>query len=668
MQTIPPRLMATFVSELQERSETLERELLALEDATNEAERSGIVTRLFREAHSLKGAAGAVGFDEIASLSHRLEDALSVPATISVDDLLQIVDALRTCGNRVSGNGEAAERSAPHEASGNGKRTVHETETHLRVPAEKLDSLLRQTGELVIAHHRMELRYVEILSLTDTVRAFKDRRLRSLEHALDRLSTAISADRAYLERSARRVDAEVRNVRMLPFSVACEGIERIVRDASHDLEKNVRLEIHGEAIEIDRAILEGLHDPLVHLVRNAVVHGIELPQRRAEIGKPAEGTVRIKAQLRGNGVEVTIEDDGAGLDRESIAESARERGFLLNEIDIGGAIFLPGLSTSKNVTALSGRGIGLDAVRSRIESLRGTVTVHSLPGKGTSFTLLLPLTLSTLRALLFDVSGHRFAIESSAVERVVRPKESEVVTAEGRRRLLWSGSAVALVDATELFGMEHAADNRQDAAGTALLLKDALGRVALWVDAVLEEREVVVGPLGPRMTGARSALGATILADGSIAVIVRANYAVEHALSNVRNAPSTPPAPKQTPRRKHILLVEDSITTRTLERSILEAAGYVVTTAGDGEEAWRRLAETSVDLVVCDVDMPRMDGFGLTGLVRRSERLRDLPIILVTGRTSDRDRLRGLELGANAYITKSSFDQAELIKMIGELL
>ncbi|MGH7684829.1 MAG: response regulator, partial [Vulcanimicrobiaceae bacterium] len=397
----------------------------------------------------------------------------------------------------------------------------------------------------------------------------------------------------------------------------------------------------------------------MHLVRNAVVHGIESPERRLEGGKAPEGIVTIKAQLRGNGFEVTIEDDGAGLDRESIAESVRERGLSLNDIDIGGAIFLPGISTSKNVTELSGRGVGLDAVRSRIESLRGTVTVHSLPGKGTSFTLLLPLTLSTLRAILFDVAGHRFAIESSAVERVVRPKEGEIVSAEGRRRLLWSGSAVALVDAAELFGMEHGAEKRQDVAGTALLLKDALGRVALWVDAVLEEREVVVGPLGARMSGARSALGATILADGSIAVIIRANYAVEHALSNARTVSRARPTAHETPRRKHILLVEDSITTRTLERSILEAAGYLVTTAADGEEGWRRLAEINVDLVVCDVDMPVMDGFGLTGLIRRSERLRDLPIILVTGRTSDGDRLRGLELGANAYITTSTFDQAE---------
>ena len=682
MQAISPRLLATFLSELEERLSGFERDLLALEESRDPAERAELVTSLFRAAHSLKGAAGAVGLDEIALVSHRLEDSLSVwrdrpPAAgeISVDQLFAAVDKLRRCGRAIPGgvavDSPAQPPSKTSAVSTNGQDesgALRDADATLRVSADKLDALLQQTGELVIAHHRIELRHGEIVTLGEVVRSLRDRRLRDLERALDRLATSVSADRAFLERSARRVDAEVRDMRMLPFSVACQGIERIVRDASHDLKKSCGVQILGGTIEIDRAILEGVRDPLVHLVRNAVVHGIETPEERTRRGKPREGSVVVKAELRGGGVEITVSDDGAGLDLETLRKRAQERGFSLGDAELGNAVFLPGVSTASTITNLSGRGVGLDAVRSKIESLRGTVSVQSLPGSGTTFTLTMPLTLTTLRAILFQVDSKTYAIESSAVERVLRPAEGEIVSIEGRRRILRDGAAMSLVDCGELFGRARTDETKPELARPVLLIRDLAGRVALAVDAVIEEREVVVRPLGPRLKGARSSIGATILADGAVAVIVRAGYVVQHALSLARTPATAAKAASQSEIRKHILLVEDSITTRTLERSILEAQGFDVTTAADGEEAWRALQTADVDLVVSDVDMPLLDGFGLTERIRRSERLRDLPIVLVTSRSSDADKRKGLELGADAYVKKAGFDQTELLHTIRELM
>ena len=427
---------------------------------------------------------------------------------------------------------------------------VHDTT--LRVASDKLDVLLQHTGELLVA-----------------------------------LSTG--ADRAFLERSARRVDEEVRNIRMLPFSLACEGLERIVRDCAASEGKKCRLHVIGGAIELDRAILDGLRDPLQHLVRNAIIHGIESPERRAANRKSVDGSITVTAALHGGGVEVTVEDDGNGLDLVSIRTRAEERGYAVNDLDVGGAIFLPGVSTARGLTKEAGRGVGMDAVRSSIETLRGTITVHSEPAAGTRFALLVPLTLTTVRAVIFEVAGTKLAIESAAVERFVRPRPEDIVSVEGRPRIMRDGSATPLVDCATLL---HLADEMRSPndARYVIFIKDTLGRVALAVDLLIEEREVVVRPLGRRMEGIRSAIGATLLADGSAAVILRGAYIVQQSHERARVSPHAEDAQVA---RKRVLLVEDSITTRTLERSILEAAGYDVTTAGDGEEAWSLLQESA---------------------------------------------------------------------------
>ncbi|HTX03304.1 MAG TPA: response regulator [Candidatus Acidoferrales bacterium] len=643
MTTISERLLTTFLGELQERLAAFEQDLLALEGVTSDDERHELINGLFREAHSLKGAANAVGLAEIADVCHRAEDLLATcrdqPAALderSVETLFGVVDSLRARADRLRAP-PSTPAPAPVAASGTTAATpvvpaapapvpVHDTT--LRVASEKLDVLLQHTGELLVA-----------------------------------LSTG--ADRAFLERSARRVDEEVRNIRMLPFSLACEGLERIVRDCSAAEGKKCRLHILGGDIELDRAILDGLRDPLQHLVRNSVIHGIEPPSRRAAVGKATDGSITVSAALHGGGVEVTVSDDGNGLDLAAIRARAEERGYAVNDLDVGGAIFLPGVSTARGVTKEAGRGVGMDAVRSSIEALRGTISVHSEAGEGARFVLLVPLTLTTVRAVLFEVAGHTLAIESAAVERFVRPRSEDIVSIEGRQRIIRDGAATPLVDCASILNLGDGARAPQD-AHYVIFIKDTLGRVALAVDELIEEREVVVRPFRARLGEIRTAIGATILGDGSVAPILRGGYIVQQ--SHDRARPSASADEDGQASRKRVLLVEDSITTRTLERSILEAAGYDVATAGDGEEAWSLLQDVPVDLVVTDVDMPRLDGFGLTQRIRGSQHLADLPVVLVTARGTDEDKRRGVDAGADAYVTKGNFDQGALLQTLAELL
>ncbi|HEY1727327.1 MAG TPA: response regulator [Candidatus Baltobacteraceae bacterium] len=643
MTTISERLLTTFLGELQERLGAFEQDLLALEGVTSDGERHELVNALFREAHSLKGAANAVGLADIADVCHRAEDLLATcrdqPAALdqkSVETLFGVVDSLRARADRLRAP-PSTPAPAPVAVTGTTAATpvvptapapvpVHDTT--LRVASDKLDVLLQHTGELLVA-----------------------------------LTTG--ADRAFLERAARRVDEEVRNIRMLPFSLACEGLERIVRDCAASEGKKCRLHIVGGGIELDRAILDGLRDPLQHLVRNAIIHGIEPPAQRAGAGKAADGSITVYAALHGGGVEVTVSDDGNGLDLAAIRTRAEERGYTISDLDVGGAIFLPGVSTARGLTKEAGRGVGMDAVRSSIDDLRGTITVHSDSGAGARFVMMVPLTLTTVRAVVFEVAGNTLAIESSAVERFVRVRPEEIVSVEGRPRIIREGSATSLVDCASILHLNDEMRSPNDAR-YVIFIKDTLGRVALAVDDLIEEREVVVRPFGPRLGGIRSAIGATILADGSTAVILRGGYIVQQAHERGRSSASANGEARAG--RKRVLLVEDSITTRTLERSILEAAGYDVATAGDGEEAWSVLQDVPVDLVVTDVDMPRLDGFGLTQRIRGSQHLSDLPVVLVTARGTDEDKRRGVDAGADAYVTKGNFDQGALLQTLAELL
>jgi two-component system chemotaxis sensor kinase CheA len=374
--------------------------------------------------------------------------------------------------------------------------------------------------------------------------------------------------------------------------------------------------------------------------------------------------------LRGAQVEVAVADDGRGLDLDALRRQVRQRGLPepADDRELARLVFLPGLSTARLITDVSGRGVGLDVVKSRVESLHGTVELSFTAGRGTHFTLAVPLTLTTLRALLVRAGGQTFAFVGTNVLKLVRVAAGDLRPIEGRDMLSLGGKPLPVASLADTLGLPARAAG---VPGKALALVVAAGekRMAFVADEFLAEQEVVVKKLGARIRRVPHVSGATILPSGQIALVLNAANLVRsalaqgpaRALAGARDAA----APKA---KKRLLLAEDSVTTRTLEKSILEAAGYEVTAVPDGAAAWQFLQERGADLLVSDVEMPRMDGFQLTEAVRGSKRFPDLPVVLVTARQTEADKARGIAVGANAYLTKSAFDQKNLLETIAQLL
>jgi two-component system chemotaxis sensor kinase CheA len=372
-------------------------------------------------------------------------------------------------------------------------------------------------------------------------------------------------------------------------------------------------------------------------------------------------------------VEVVVQDDGRGLDREALREQARRRRLPepADEADLLRLVFLPGLSTARLITDVSGRGVGLDVVKSRVEALHGTVGLASVAGAGTRFTLTVPLTLTTLRAVLVGVGGQTFAFAGTNVDRLVRARAGQLRSVAGRPVLALGGPPLPLASLGDVLGLASGylptAESLGDRALPVVLVTAGDRALAFAVDEFLAEQEVVVKSLGARIRHLRHVAGATLLPSGKIALVLNAANLVRTALVRAP-APAPEPAEAAAPTRKRLLVVDDSVTTRALEKSILEAAGYEVLAAADGRAAWQLLQEEAVDLVVSDVDMPGMDGFALTEAVRGTARFCDLPVVLVTARESEPDKARGSAVGADAYLVKSAFDQKNLLETIAQLL
>jgi two-component system chemotaxis sensor kinase CheA len=590
----------------------------------------------------------------------------------------------------------------------------------VRVAAEKLDALLARDGELLVARRRAGARLSELQALRDSAahwaaewravegtlrkwlaktnssstgaatrtRLAEQRvanplprrvaavlgqaanKLRRLDKELDRLTATMTADHRLLEQSADALAEELRRVRMIPFTECCQGLDRMVRDLASTTGKDVALTIDGGSVELDRTVLDALKDPLRHLVRNAVDHGVETPPQREATGKPPRARVTVRAVLRGSRVEVEVADDGQGIDLSALRETLRNKGMqqAKDEEALLRALFLPGVSTSRFITDVSGRGVGLDVVRSRVESLHGTVNVRFSPGQGTRFTLAVPLTLTALRAVLVETGGQTFALAGTNVEKLVRIGTADLVCVAGREMLATGEAPLPIVSLAETLGLRTREAKSKPGKRPAVVVAAGDNRIAFLVDELIAEQEILIKHLGNRIRRLRYVSGATILPSGRVALVLNAGSLLRGAASQAPASSITVNRESGPPARKRIVVADDSLTTRTLEKSIIEAAGYDVTVAADGDAAWQILQEHGADLLISDVEMPRMDGFALVEAIRGSERFRRLPIVLVTARGSEHDKERGLKAGADAYLVKSSFDQKNLLETIGQLL
>jgi two-component system chemotaxis sensor kinase CheA len=424
-------------------------------------------------------------------------------------------------------------------------------------------------------------------------------------------------------------------------------------------------------------IIEELKDPLTHLLRNAVDHGIEVPEERRRAGKRPAGRLRLAATQKASSVVIEIEDDGAGIDLGRVRALALRRGFAtepelreMTDQQVLGLVFRPGFSTKGMITDLSGRGVGLDVVLTNIERMKGTITVSSERGRGSTFSIRLPITLATAQALLVRVSGQTFALPLAAVEVIGEVGLEQVTSVESREAILVEGVPTALVRLNEILRLPEPGVQLQGGEKAPVVVLGSTDEcVAFLVDELLGEHEVVVKGLAPPLRRVRNVSGATILGDGAVVLIlnifdlIKASQKVRGLwLSDKRRAE----AGRRGPSR--VLVVDDSVTTRLLEKGILESNGFEVTLAVDGVDALEKLATGSFDLVVSDVEMPRMNGFELTRQLRREEAHRELPVILVTSLSKDEDKQAGAEAGADAYIVKGAFDQGNLVATIRQLL
>jgi two-component system chemotaxis sensor kinase CheA len=646
-----------FRDEANERLDNMVDTLLTLESGTAAPD---ALDSLFRDAHTIKGGSGMLGLDDAQTLAHAIEDVLEsvreageFPQRLA-DPLLRAADALRLhiAGESEPTPGLLEELGATRARSTDSASILSPTlpsevadevdivaavgeRRGIRVAPQKIDRLLDLVGETVL--HQRRLEYV-----------LGGDRITAGEDVADEL-----------DHGERLVD-ELKNaaveMRTLPISTITGGLPRAVRDIAAALGKEVELVVSGESTELDRVILESLSEPLVHLLRNAIGHGVETPDERRRAGKAPRATVELHAEQRGGTVEIVVADDGRGVSKEILAE-AKKDGSLAN------VLARAGFSTAVEVTELSGRGVGLDAVKLHVESFGGTLEAFSEPGKGTRITLVLPLTLALLDVLLVERGGQAFGLPLAAVDEVVAVESS--LTLEGRPSLDLRGRAIPLADLAALVGLAAPPLARR---APAVVVASGGRRVATWCDVLLGEEEIVVKPLGPLLASVTGYLGGAILGDGRIALLLdpaaltRANPRARMAPAGVATVVATLGAPK-------VLVVEDSYTVRELQRSILEAAGYRVETARDGKEGLDRVSsDDEIALVITDLEMPEMDGLELTKAIRAHSERSSLPVIVVTSLADEEDRRRGVEAGANAYIVKRAFDQHALLDIVERLV
>ena len=508
-------------------------------------------------------------------------------------------------------------------------------------------------------------------------------------HQINTIIHALKTNERKIDQLTTETEEELRRTRMLPISTIFDAFPRVVRDLARDCEKEVLLKIEGEETEVDRAVLEQIKDPLLHLIRNCVDHGIEVPELRLQKGKPVAGTIEIKASHQGSSLILEIGDDGAGVDIDNIKETAIRKKFIsqkaaddMNEREILWMIFKTGFSSSEKITDISGRGVGMDIVRKNIEALNGIIRIENQPGEGIKFILTVPLNVSTTNCLLVQAGVRKFhdtyfyptyAIPITNIFRMLRIHSDEIVNVEGRLGIQVDNEPLELRYLSDILGVPQIKQaNSQPRVGTeqVLIIEAAEKTIAVVVGEILGTQEIVIKKLPWPFLHVEKIAGECILGNGEPAFVLNMAEAIsgtyEKRIGEVFEEDLAQPISER--KEFLVLVVDDSITTRTLEKNIIESAGYQVKTASNGLEAWRSIQSDTINLVVSDIVMPHLDGIELCKKIRSSEKYKNLPIILSTSMDSEVDKKKGLEAGADAYLAKKIFDQKVLLETIDRLI
>jgi two-component system, chemotaxis family, sensor histidine kinase and response regulator WspE len=573
----------------------------------------------------------------------------------------------------------------------------------VRLTAENLNRLLGLAGESLV-DSRWLGPFAQSLQRLKRHHTEFEQQLEQLRHALEAEGLAERTNAYFVELARQLTDAkqflgdrtqeldlfdrrsaqlsqrlylEVLRTRMRPFSDGVRRFPRMVRDLARSLGKPIRFDISGENTQVDRDILERLETPLAHLLRNAVDHGCQTAEARRAAGKPPEGILRLEARHSAGVLLVTVTDDGSGVDLERVRSSIVQKHLTtrsvaqkLTESELLEFLFLPGFTLKDTVTELSGRGFGLDVVQNMIKAVRGTIRLTNQPGRGFRVQLQLPLTLSVLRALLMEIAGEPYAIPLNQISRTLKFNASAVEMIQGRAHFRHGNQCIPLVTAHQALECGECGPDGGDLS--IVVLEDRNTRYGLVVDGFLGERELVVQPLDPRLGKVRNISAAALMEDGAPVLIVDVDDLMrsieklieEGTLASLRSdsAGMLPGKPKR------VLAVDDSLTVRELERKMLTARGYIAEVAVDGMDAWNAVRAGAYDLVITDIDMPRMDGIELARRIKQDARLKSVPVLMVSYKDREQDRLRGLQAGADYYLTKGSFHDETLLQAVVDLI
>lgn len=774
------RLLATFRVEADEHIKALTSGLLQLEKNLGAAEMARVIDLVYREAHSLKGAARSVDIGGIERVCQYLESVFKrfkhTPAVrnASVFDILHraidIIDELNRSGKKELPqldniindltsllNGPLPDASPsnfrpapqPHsvelplspvtpEPAGDNKRQeriqilknvegrlnrlrqseaenqaaeplapdkappdAHETtdaffpkETGLadartatiRLPAEKMDLVMLQAEELIygkLSLNRLSAGLHDLEQRLENLQKFSLDELRpgvkNLRGHIRSLIKSMETDRRTMNALIDTHLEDMKELLMLPFSTISDLFSKTVRDLARDKGKRIDFSVRGADNLVDKRVLESIKTPLLHLVRNAVDHGVEPPQDRQRFHKKPTGEITLEiSQIENGKIEVLLGDDGRGIDLERVKTHVLESGLApetkvdkMSETELLDFIFYPEFSTSPLITDISGRGLGLAIAREIVERLGGEISVSTRHQKGAVFRLILPVTLSTFRGVLVKCGDSSFIIPTFNIERVLRVSLTDIKTVENRETIIFDELPISYLPLARVLRLPTPEKGKTNRAYIqVLVLGGENKRIAFGIDEVQDEEEVLVKSLGKQLKRVYNISGAAILSSTDVVPILNPAELIKSAILAADSggdviAPSVSPSGKKT---KTVLLVEDSITSRILLKNILESAGYHVRVAVDGVDGWTTIKENSADIVISDVDMPRMNGFQLTRKIRQDKQLADTPVILVTGLESREDKEMGIEVGANAYIVKSSFDQSNLLGVLKQLI
>jgi two-component system sensor histidine kinase and response regulator WspE len=625
--------------------------------------------------------------------------AAPIPAAVALEPALPVVPPAKPEPMAPAVEAEI-EPAAPRKA---GKRAGEGSERVLRVTADRLNSLLDLSSKSLVETQRLK----PYLATLQRLKRMHGQGMRALDglktqledsgqspevlDALAQTQRLLLETQQILQQQAADLDefgwqASQRAqllydtalaCRMRPFADVLTGQSRMVRDLGRSLGKQVQLQIEGEKTQVDRDVLEKLEAPLTHLLRNAVDHGIELPERRLLAGKPAEGTIRLRASHQAGLLMLELSDDGAGIDLERLKRNIVERGLSpadtvaqMSEAELLTFLFLPGFSLRDKVTEVSGRGVGLDAVQHMVRNLRGSIELTQVPGQGCRFHLEVPLTLSVVRSLVVEVGGEAYAFPLAHIERTLEVAADDIVQIEGRQHFWHEGRHIGLVAASQLLNRPAGQGEANSLRVVVIREREQLYGVA--VERLVGERVLVVMPLDPRLGKVQDISAGALLDDGSVVLIID----VEDLLRSVEKLLSTGRLERiergtqgsRGASRKRILVVDDSLTVRELQRKLLSNRGYEVAVAVDGMDGWNALRSEDFDLLITDIDMPRMDGIELVTLVRRDQRLQSLPVMVVSYKDREEDRRRGLDAGADYYLAKASFHDDALLDAVVELI